>query len=654
MLKTRMIRLLGPALLLASISTLQARPEYARRENMSCIQCHFQADGAGPRNFLGHFYAKNGYSFKNTVYGRGVWEKQEPMAPDLSFQRPTAEGQLLSRNTEILKSIRYRAESKSAYFGGAQLLLSGKPFVRQLDEAKIAYNKNLEDMLMRDFFGMGLYSVETIALHSGLGLGMVHAPLVHLKSRGQKKSPEDYLAARSALFAKVAGFSEREHFMPIYAEFDSGDPHYAAKPDFKTGKNQSWKPEDMDRTISMESMAMGLYSKSILVGQYLDITRPDGEGITPRSGYAAQLLVYEMINTMLWMRYGLAFDGTSFQAFPPHYYETKDLLYIPHQMMVEFEEKTGAPRSYYVKERLSHVRDLGSLLLGLSEFYGLADPNRMRGRKIFGEGSDDSEEFPFSWNARHLARELTMAVLKNMEAMHFDTRLGTLYSTATFVKPLEHIKSEDLGLCMMGLGNVFKYFYDEPEIRHVAGNLLYAVAQFVVQRMQAADGGIASLYDAKRVQVDHLNRTLEVQSLCVLGLMEAYKSTREERFFQAAHKAYEFMITHLWNENLNTFRTHEESPVLRIQPSLFGATVGALREMVLATGDLRTFAYLLAYFDGIMKNYSLQLSELSFTGETLDDNPDSDGDNILEAGKAGGTHGVAPVMASEVQVEPIR
>jgi hypothetical protein len=114
------------------------------------------------------------------------------------------------------------------------------------------------------------------------------------------------------------------------------------------------------------------------------------------------------------------------------------------------------------------------------------------------------------------------------------------------------------------------------------------------------------------------------------------------------------MLKNHCDEDLNTFRTHEESGILTMTPAGFGATVGALREMVLATGDLRTFAYLLAYFEGIMKNYSLQLSELDFTGEAMDEVRDSDGDNIFQSDMAGGDFGIAPVFASEVQVEPIR
>ena len=92
----------------------------------------------------------------------------------------------------------------------------------------------------------------------------------------------------------------------------------------------------------------------------------------------------------------------------------------------------------------------------------------------------------------------------------------------------------------------------------------------------------------------------------------------------------------------------------KINPMNFGATMGALREMTLATGDLRTFAFMLAYFEGVMKNYSLQLSETDFTGEKIDDVRDSDGDGIIQSDLADGKYGIAPVLASEVQVEPIR
>jgi len=640
--------------MLGIATTLSARPEYAQRENKSCIHCHFNPNGSGPRNFLGHYYAKNGYSFKNTVYAQGVYEKQAPVAPDLSFQRPTAEGKLQTRDMEVLKSIRYRANSSSSYFSGAEMVKSGKDFVRSLQEAGIAYNKGLEEMLLREFFGAGLYNIETMALHSGMGLKMEHAPLVALRSKSAKLTPKAWLGERLKLFAKTAGYSDKEVFSPVYAEFHSGDPHYVAKPDFKSGKNQVWASEHMNQTITMESLGMGLYAKSVLASHYLESRHEHGVGITPRAGFLAQIMIYEMVNTMLWIRYGLAFDGVSFKSFPADYYESRDLLYIPHELMVEFDDKTKAPRSYYVKERLSYAKDLAALLMGLSEFYAMSDPRRGGVSLVFGEGSDDSAEFPFSWNTRHLARELILVVLKNLEMMHFDTRLGAIYSTATLVKPLEHIKASEIGLTMIGLGNVYRHFINDSEICHVAGNLMYALGQFTVQRLQATDGGIASIYDAKRNSADGLNRRLEDQMLLIRGFLEAYKVTREERFFNSAIRAYEFSVSQLWDEDLSTFRTHEDTRVLKITPENVGATVAALRELVLATGDLRTFAYKLAYFDGILKNYGLLLSELELTGEKMDSIADSDGDSILQADMAGQKFGVAPVFASEVQIEPVR
>ena len=72
-----------------------------------------------------------------------------------------------------------------------------------------------------------------------------------------------------------------------------------------------------------------------------------------------------------------------------------------------------------------------------------------------------------------------------------------------------------------------------------------------------------------------------------------------------------------WDEDLTPLRLGEESDVLKITNE-FWATMG-LYENDLATGDLRTFAFMLAYFEGVMKNYSLQLSETDFTGGKIDD-----------------------------------
>ncbi|MEE2924225.1 MAG: hypothetical protein VX619_05535 [bacterium] len=635
------------------VPALQATVEYARQEKKACIYCHF-SDRGGPRNFLGHYYQKNGYSFGNAIYGDPSYEKQPPVAPDLSFQRPTAEGRIVERQLEILKSIHFRTFSGSSYFAAGQLIKSGQEFARKLDTAGIAYNKNLEEILVREVFGIGRYNVESLALHSKMGLAMKHAPMVHLKARNSKIDPSSYLEKRLELFKKASGYDGSENIAPIYAEYVSGDPHYIEKPDFSAGNGTHWSDDKMNKNIRTEDLGFGIFAKAQLAGNYLKAEHGKGVGVTPRAGYKAQVLIYEMINTMLWLRYGLGFDGAKFRSFPADYYDTKQLLYIPNTLMVEFDEKDGAPTSYYVKERLSHARDLGALLIGLSEFYGMSDPHRLSLRKVFGDGPDDSEEFPFSYNSRHLCKELVQIVLKNLELMHFDRNSGALYSTATLVKPIRKIKTKDVALVMQGLGKAFKYFFDDSEIRNVTGNLIYAIGQYMVRHMQAIDGGLGTSFEIRSMQGDFLNRNLEDQAQMVLAFLEAFKVTREERFYRASTRAYDFMVNKMWDEGLNTFKTSEESDVLKINPMNFGATMGALREMTLATGDLRTFAFMLAYFEGVMKNYSLQLSETDFTGEKIDDVRDSDGDGIIQSDLADGKYGIAPVLASEVQVEPIR
>jgi hypothetical protein len=630
-----------------------ANPEYARREGKACVYCHFQQNG-GPRNFLGHYYEKNGYTFSNTIYGKPQYEKRPPHAPDLAFQRPTAEGRIQNKHLEILKSINFRTMLGESYFAAANLLECGSDFVKKLDLAGIAYNKNLEEMLVRSFFGFGRYNVETPSFTSAAGLSLEFGPLIHLKARNAGTSSGDYLKERLDFFRKVSGYEGKEQISPIYAEFTSADPHYTEKPDFSSGKGLSWADDKMDKTIRTETLGMSLFAKSRLVKSYLANIHSKGVGVTPRAGFYGQVLLYEMLNTMLWLRYGLGFDGANFKSFPPDYYHTRELIYVPHELVVEFDGKTKAPASYYVKERLSHLKDLSALLLGLSEFYGATDPHNLALQKVIGTGPDDSKEFPFSYNMRYLARELALVVLKNLELMHFDRRFGAFYSTATFNKPIKRIKSDEMGLAMIALGKAFKYFYDDAEVRNVCGNLLYASSQFVIQNMQAIDGGIANSYDLDRFNGDFLNRSLSDQSMSIMAFLEAFKVTREERFYRAAVRVYEFLVKRFWDEELNTFRTSEEYPVLVVNPQNFGATIGALREMVLATGDLRTFAYLLAYFEGIVKNYSLQLSELEFTGEKVDEVKDSDSDNILQADMADGKFGIAPVFASEVQVEPVR
>src|SRR5690242_13032423 len=86
------VRICAPALALMALSAAPAfaRPEYARKENVTCLYCHVQP--GGPRNFRGMYYRAHNRSFAefdNVFEAKMAGVSPEAMGGDA---RPTTAG----------------------------------------------------------------------------------------------------------------------------------------------------------------------------------------------------------------------------------------------------------------------------------------------------------------------------------------------------------------------------------------------------------------------------------------------------------------------------------------------------------------------------------------------------------------------------------
>ncbi len=111
------------------------------------------------------------------------------------------------------------------------------------------------------------------------------------------------------------------------------------------------------------------------------------------------------------------------------------------------------------------------------------------------------------------------------------------------------------------------------------------------------------------------------------------------------------MNQRLWNSEVGVYCTTEGCQRSVYTPLNLGATLGAMREMILQTRDMDEVARFKRFWVQAVDSSGIQQSEYEETGERDFDLADGDGDGIRRMEFAGGRHGIAPVFASKVEIE---
>ncbi|MBI1747511.1 MAG: hypothetical protein HYR55_13110 [Acidobacteria bacterium] len=511
------------------------------------------------------------------------------------------------------------------------------------------------------------------------------------------------------------GFPRRfEDASPLMIEFASGDPHFIRPVDKGTqfelsenrwrqrkfralygdgyeppptgagiGGNDMWKyrvnyrenfaslrwsNDKMDHAIDLGGAGQSLMKAVLWMEYFFRQTHHDQYlGNNPEEGFRGAILNLSSVSKMLLLKSSLFYDGQRLHGLNPFAYDpAKKLSYFPHEIAVKARyigDLPPRPEEFKVRDPRSLLYDQASLLWGLSEYFYLADPGRDRSDPAYREAFNnwdkvfgDNPPYDGSLMERkymHLARGLGNVIVRNLDAMHRDPETGVLVSEWAPRKGRGRVANvADLGMTILGLANYRHHLAKaEPELAARAGALLRAQTDFLVERLQNANGTFPEGYDLAAQRKLGDQPTLLAQGLAIRGLLRAYQELGEARYLEAAKKAYGAMNRDLWDSNNGIYRSHAQAAVSVYTPLNLAAALGAMREMILVTRNADEIERYKRFWVQAVNSSGIQQSEYEETGEGDLTKQDGDGDGIPRMEFAGGKYGIAPVFAGRVEIE---
>ena len=128
--------------------------------------------------------------------------------------------------------------------------------------------------------------------------------------------------------------------------------------------------------------------------------------------------------------------------------------------------------------------------------------------------------------------------------------------------------------------------------------------------------------------------------------------TKDATLLSAAERIFDYMNTSLWVDNVGLYRSSSDQSQIELTPMNVGATLSAMRELVLVTKNPDIIQRYKRYWSQAANSSGLQQSEYEETGEVDLTKSDGDGDGVRRMESAGGKYGIAPVFATKVVVAP--
>lgn len=517
------------------------------------------------------------------------------------------------------------------------------------------------------------------------------------------------------VYLRLIGFPRRfEDATPLMLEYASGDPHRIHRvdhdKDFETAENLwkekklkelygsayhppsheagvggndffkyrvayrdnfrslRWSNDHMAHYVDMGGVGQTLM-KAVLWIEYFFRETHDGKLFGADAGYGIRGAVLNLasVSKLLLMKAALLYDGNKLVGVNPFQYDPdKKLCYFPHEISVKSRyvgDLPPRPEKFSVRDPSSQLFDQASLLWAISEYFYVMDPNRPGGdpyyeqafpvwNRVFGDN------FPYDGSLMerkymYLARGLANLLLRNMQFMHIDSQSGVLVSEWTPKQGRgSTISLPDLSMGMLALANYHRIFPKaEPQLARRAGELLKTQADFLVQIIEAGDGSLPEAFDRTGKTAQGTSGTLLSQAFGVRGLLAAYKELKDTRYLKAAQKAYRHMNQALWDPQTGVYRSSPGASVSIYTPMNLGAALGAIREYVLTTRQVKEYKRFKRFWVQAVDSSGIQQSEYEETGDDDFTQPDADHDGIPRMEFAGGKYGIAPVYAARVEIQ---
>ncbi len=418
-----------------------------------------------------------------------------------------------------------------------------------------------------------------------------------------------------------------------------------------------WDHDKMEHEVDLGAEGQVLMKQVLWAEYFFRQLHHRGKylGNNPEEGFRGAILNLAAVSKMLILKSAMLYDGDQLTGINPTEYDPNErLLYFPHRIGVRLRyvgDLPPRPEEFRVVDASSQLFDQASLLWGLSEYYYFADPTITDPwDSVFGEtppydGSLMEQKYAL------LSQGLANVVLANIKHQHrADGRWASRWDPDSGSGST--VSTVDLGMTMVALANYCRHMHVEEEKTTESSQMLREQADFLIDQMQDADGQVASGYDhAGNQPVQDETATLVSQGFAIRGLLEAYRILEDEKYLDAANRVYAFMNDRLWDDESGVYRSSVDSEITVYTPMTVGAVLGAMREIILTTKDMDEVERFKRFFVQGVNSSGIQQAEYEETGESDLTQVDGDGDGIPRMEAAGGRHGIAPVYASEVEIE---
>ncbi|MEY8349683.1 hypothetical protein AALF16_15520 [Bacillus cereus] len=438
------------------------------------------------------------------------------------------------KNTYRVPVTDYSFDTAANMFAYTEFELSGEPLAEGLglDLDLLDAQKRNKPTKFDYIAGIESYEYSEEAMYevvekSGLGLHLLHAPIVQKMTKEANKDVPAWLEDRFYTLADSVGYPRQEIFAnmyPTFMEYAGGDPHYTKKVDtsvyaenddktyvpayqmdFKTLR---WDRAKMNKTLTPAAYGSAFLKQTLWAGDFLggfhtldkdeelEATSSTQDqaanvrlGKSSADGMQGVILTEEIWNKLAYIRDGLFYDANAKQltsGIGSKYNPDNGLVYLPHEIKVNEEENGGIAKAggLEVKDARSMLRDQWMMLWPTAEFFGMTDqrPDNKSVNPAF-QATFDGAPFakaapentdldavndvkaddPYSLN-----RDVMLHVFKNIEAMHYNKETGAFVTEHSGTEQGKRIDTFDASYMVEAL-RMFQRAIDGMPVGYASG-----------------------------------------------------------------------------------------------------------------------------------------------------------------------------------------
>jgi len=486
---------------------------------------------------------------------------------------------------------------------------------------------------------------------------------------------------------------------------------------FRDFSSLAWREDGMDKAFSPaaaggEMLKDVMWSQDFLGGMHViesdeeveaasSTMDQDGKhalGVSAADGVNGVILTEITWDKLLTLRDRMAYDGKKLGAkLTAKYDPAKGPIWFPHRVEVTEAMKNGvkAIGGLKVADGSSTLRDTWMLLWPLSETYAYMDQREVNKAQNPGFlAVFDGAPFPAAPKVNRNASladdveandpftavsTLVNAVFKNLDALHFDAKAGTLVDGWDGERS-KSVTTYDAAYALAAL-QIFQRSQDALPVGYASADagesigsqrgkralaIIKTQADFILNKLVGKNGLVADSYSLGKGASD--KQTLGTQFATIRGLSAAFKATGDARYKEAARQLFLAIEKHMFDKVIGAYANipgqateHTAWTAAAISSGLRDAMLTLRRQegetapqLELANLTQRYESWFRTVINGRNSSEGMQLAEwLGDSGENIvkgDSSGDTDADNVPQVTRAGGKFGTAMTMAGRVSV----